>query len=33
VVAEFFFSAGKRATRKRNNKEKTALSWKKPPRI
>jgi phosphotransferase system glucose/maltose/N-acetylglucosamine-specific IIC component len=33
VVLDLFISATKRATRKRGNKEKNELSWKKPPRI
>ncbi len=33
VVADFFLSAAKRATRKRNTEEKNVLSWKKPPRV
>lgn len=33
VVGDFFYSAAKRATRKRNNHEKNVLSWKKPPRV
>lgn len=33
VVGDFIFSAAKRATRKRDTKEKNVLSWKKPPRV
>ena len=33
VVADFLVSAAKRLTRRRNNEEKNALSWKKPPRL
>ena len=33
VVADFLVSAAKRLARRRNNEEKNALSWKKPPRL
>ena len=32
VFADFIVSFARRATRKRDNAEKTELSWKKPPR-
>lgn len=33
VVVDFLVSSAKRATRKRDEKEKNVLSWKKPPRV
>ncbi|RYG73957.1 hypothetical protein EON80_02825 [bacterium] len=33
VVLDMFRSAAKRATRKKDNDEKNALSWKKPPSV
>ena len=33
VFADFLISLTKRLARKRDNKEKNELSWKKPPRV
>ncbi|HEX9996876.1 MAG TPA: hypothetical protein VGB45_07025 [Abditibacterium sp.] len=33
IFADSIISFAKRLTRKRNNDEKNALSWKKPPRV